>query len=318
MRSRAHVPLKLWSCIVALVVLAAVATGCGDDASEAGSGEKTFKIGVVTPGAGIEFWRRLAEGAEQGDAKLDDVEVLLAEGADSPNFERMIPEVESLMTREVDALVVPGGPQLLPVLKRAQAEDIPVVLTATGLPEFPDAVTTVITDNLKGGEQAGEFIAEKLGGKGEIAILDIARGTYPLLDLRADGVKKALEGTDIKVVAQLDTNCETAKGVSASENILTSHPNLSGFFGACGAAILGAEQALKGQPALTVGYDALEPEVKAVLAGKQDATVAQFPEEIGREGVEAARKALLGQDVPKEILTRTELVTKENAKEFLP
>lgn len=327
MKSRAHVPLRLLACLVAVVMLAAVAAGCGDSDSGStsdtagdtggGSSGKKFKIGFVTPGADAEFWQTIAKGADEAAAKYDDIEVIKATGPDSTKFEQMIPEIESLMTRGVDALVVPGGPQLLPVLKRAAAENIPVVLTATGLPEFPDAVTTVITDNLKGGQQAGEYMVKKLGGKGEVAILDIARGTYPLLDLRADGVKKAFEGTDIKVVAQINTNCETAKAVSVSENILTSHPNLAGFFGACGAAILGAEQALKGADAVTVGYDALVPEVKNVQAGKQDATVAQFPADIGRSGVEAARKSLLGEEVPKEILAPTELVTKENAEEFL-
>jgi ribose transport system substrate-binding protein len=44
-----------------------------------------------------------------------------------------------------------------------------------------------------------------------------------------------------------------------------------------------------------------------------EATVAQFPDEMGRLAVETAVKVLKGESVPPDIVVRIGLVTKENA-----
>ena len=59
-----------------------------------------------------------------------------------------------------------------------------------------------------------------------------------------------------------------------------------------------------------VGYDAVEDAKKAIADGTMVASVAQFPSEMGRVGVESADKLLKGQSVPAEQLVRIDLVTK--------
>ena len=50
---------------------------------------------------------------------------------------------------------------------------------------------------------------------------------------------------------------------------------------------------------------------KAIADGTIVASVAQFPSEMGRVGVESADKLLKGQPVPAEQLVRIDLVTKD-------
>jgi ABC-type sugar transport system substrate-binding protein len=66
-----------------------------------------------------------------------------------------------------------------------------------------------------------------------------------------------------------------------------------------------------------VGFDAGREAVRAVLDGRMDAVVAQFPERIGERAIQEAIKAARGQPVEKFVDIGTGLVTRENAHEFL-
>ena len=58
----------------------------------------------------------------------------------------------------------------------------------------PDAVAA--TNNVKGGEAAGEYIKSQLKSGDTIGLLEAVRGAN--LDQRIDGVKAALEGTGVE------------------------------------------------------------------------------------------------------------------------
>jgi ribose transport system substrate-binding protein len=64
-----------------------------------------------------------------------------------------------------------------------------------------------------------------------------------------------------------------------------------------------------------LGFDAVEDARRALTAGTMDATVAQYPDEMGRIAVETAAKVLRGEAVEPEIVVRIGLVTKENANQ---
>ena len=60
-----------------------------------------------------------------------------------------------------------------------------------------------------------------------------------------------------------------------------------------------------------VGFDALDDAKKAIAAGTMDASVAQFPAEMGRVAVESAVKVMRGETLPAEVKVKLELVTKD-------
>jgi ABC-type sugar transport system substrate-binding protein len=278
-------------------------------------------IGFVYPGPDDEFWLNTARGASAEGQRVGNVKVISGAGAASANFADMIPVVESMLTRGVDAIIAPGGPQLLPVLKRATSQGIPVILYATGLPQLKNAKSTIITNNFQGGIEAGNYLKKLLRGSGTLGILDIERGTYPLLDQRAAGVLQAIKGSHIRVVGDLNTQCDVATAVSVAENMLTRTPNLNAFFGACAQAALGAVQALKTAPkgghVVTVGFDGKRAEFSSILAGSETATIAQQPARMGALAVQIATQVLRGMRVPAQINVATSLVTKQTAASFL-
>ena len=74
---------------------------------------------------------------------------------------------------------------------------------------------------------------------------------------------------------------------------------------------LGAQRALQaaGKDILLVGFDGTDEGIKAVQAGKMDATIAQQPSLIGSLGVEVANKLLKGEDVDKTTDVPLKLIT---------
>jgi len=62
-----------------------------------------------------------------------------------------------------------------------------------------------------------------------------------------------------------------------------------------------------------LGFDAIDDARRAITDGKMTATVAQYPDEMGRAAIEAAVKAMKGESVPPDIGVRIGLITKDNA-----
>jgi ribose transport system substrate-binding protein len=61
-----------------------------------------------------------------------------------------------------------------------------------------------------------------------------------------------------------------------------------------------------------VGFDALDDAKKAIAGGSMDASVAQFPAEMGRVAVESAVKVIRGEKLPPNTMVKLEMVTKDS------
>jgi ribose transport system substrate-binding protein len=62
-----------------------------------------------------------------------------------------------------------------------------------------------------------------------------------------------------------------------------------------------------------VGFDALDDAKKAIAAGTMEATVAQFPYDMGRAAIESAVKVIAGEKLPADIMVKLDMVTSDNA-----
>ncbi len=189
------------------------------------------------------------------------------------------------------------------------------------LPRARKKKTAVVsTNNYKGGTLAGQYLATKLKAGDTLGILQGVPGV-PALDDRVNGMLAGLgaKKSQIKVVSNLETDCDQTKGASAAQTMLTANKNLTAIYSACGPPALGAIQSIKNAGIecggiILVGFDGLADEVKAVKAGCESATVAQHPTKIGSLGIATLYSAVLGKKVLKKVDTGTSLITKANAK----
>lgn len=309
---------RLALALVALLSLSIAACG-GEDEQAATGGAETVKVGVVLKTFN-DFFSAMKTGIDKMPKEGIDVLGVEAPG-DGVEAQPQINAIQNMVARGADALVVsPVGAQVQPTLEQAINQGVKVVMVNEDLPDLAGKSSVVITDNLKGGELAGKYIKEQLNGKGKLAIMSGIPGVQAL-DQRVDGVLNQIKGTQIEVVTTLRTDCDQTKGVNVMQSIGSTAPDVDAIYAACGPPILGGIQALKKNDPFTkdpllVGFDALPDEARAILAGDETASVAQFPQKMGTIGVETAAKAARGEQVPARIDTGTQIVTKDNAQKF--
>lgn len=304
----------LTACCLAVAALA----GCSRP-------EKTRKLDIVlvTKALDSEFWQRLKAGAEQ--AAREDPEVRLAVLAPEReiNIDQQVAILEDQILKRVAALAVaPAGvAEILPVLDKARAAGIPVLIVDTDIP-WPHRAGFVGIDNRLGGRMAAEFILRATGGRGKVAVIRGVLGVATQEDRVAGFLDVVRQAPGLQFVGAQPANSERALGMTVMENLLTRHPDLRALFATNDQMALGAMEAIAARnltgKIVLVGFDAGREAVRAVMEGRMDAVVAQFPDRIGHRAIQEAIKAARGRPVEKFVDIGTGLVTRENAHEFLP
>ena len=264
------------------------------------------RIGLVISTQNNPFFVTLKEGAEAKAKELGH-DLIVLDSQDNPAKE--LGNVEDLLVKGVDVLLInpTDSDAVVSSVKAANRSKIPVV-TLDRAANGGNVVSHVASDNVLGGEMAGNFIVEKLGGKGKVVELEGIPGTTAARD-RGTGFNKAAAGK-LEVVAKQAADFDRTKGLNVMENILQAQPEIQAVFAHNDEMALGALKAIEasGRDIFVVGFDATDDAVAAVKEGKLAATVAQKPAEIGAIGVEVADKIVKKQAVEKNVPVALELV----------
>jgi ribose transport system substrate-binding protein len=287
-----------------------------------GSKSQTLDIALVTKALDSEWWQRVKAGAEAAAKSHPGVRLAVLAPEREVNIDQQVSILEDQITKRVAALAVAptGAAELIPVLDRARAAGIPVVIFDTDI-NWASKLSYVGSDNHRAGRIAGEYIVRLLGSKGKVAVIRGILGVMTHED-RVAGFREAIrDAPGIECVTVQPANSERALAMSVMENLLTRYPDLRAVFASNDQMALGAVEAiaarnLTGKIAV-IGVDATREAVRAVEAGRLAGDVAMYPEMLGRNAVEAALKAARGEPIEKKIDVGEALVTKENAAEFL-
>ena len=280
------------------------------------------RIVIVTKALDSEFWQTLKSGAEEAARQHPDVELSVLAPEREINIDQQVSILEDQILKKVSAIaVVPGGvAEVTPVLDKAKAAGIPVLIVDNDTP-WPGKLSYIGTDNRLGGKLAGDYIVKLLGGRGKVAVIRGILGVSSHDDRVAGFQQAVAQAPGIQVVTIQPANSERASALTVMENILTSNPELNAVFVTSDQMTLGATEGVAAQhmtgKVLVVGFDAGKEAVRGVKSGAISAVIAQYPANMGKQAVEAAIKAIQGEPIAKVIDTGTALVTKENADEFL-
>ncbi|SDZ03722.1 ribose ABC transporter substrate-binding protein RbsB [Tindallia californiensis] len=304
-----------------LVLLLGVLAGCGGDTAEEAPEvdveveqevdtveEATGDIGLVISTLNNPFFVSLEEGAEEAAQALGYNLIVLDSRDDSA---QELSNVEDLVQQEVAAILINpvDSDAVESAIQMANEANIPVI-TLDRSAEGGEVVAHVASDNVAGGEMAGQFIVEQLAGEGNVVELEGVPGASAARD-RGAGFNAAVEGTDIEVVARQTANFNREEGLSVMENILEAEETIDAVFAHNDEMALGALQAIEasGREIMVVGFDATDDAQAAVAEGQMAATVAQQPELIGSLGIETAVALLAGEEVESYIPVALELIT---------
>lgn len=298
---------KILSLILVTAMALGVLAGCAD---EEGSETEGKKIGLVISTLNNPFFVDLEAGAKEKADELGATLITLDSQDDSATE---MSNMEDLINQEVDLILInpTDSDAVQSAVEAANTAGIPVITLDRGA-NGGEVIAHIASDNVAGGVLAGEFIVEQLGGEGKVVELEGIPGASAARD-RGEGFNKALEGTNIEVVAKQTANFDRAEGLSVMENILQAQTEIDAVFAHNDEMALGALEAIKasGRDILVVGFDATADAKAAVEEGTMAATVEQLPKMIGSLGVETAMKVIDGETVEKTIPVDLQLVIKE-------
>jgi ribose transport system substrate-binding protein len=240
------------------------------------------------------------------------------------DVEKQMQIVENMIQTGIQALAITpsGSREIVAALVKARDANVPVIVVDTRVDEkaAADAGITLGTfvgsDNYEGGRLAGGYMVKATGGKARVAILEGIPG-HETGDSRLRGFRDAVkDAPGITIVASQPANWERDQGFNVFQNLMQAHPDLDAVFAASDLMALGAIEAIaaggKTGKIRVVGFDALDDAKQAIAAGTMEASVAQFPFEMGKAAVESAVKLIRKEAVPADTMVRLEMVTKES------
>ena len=247
------------------------------------------------------FYNELAKAiTAEAEAKNVSVEISIA----NQDLNKQLADIEDFIVKGVDVIIMSpvDSKGALAAVARAKAAGIKVITVDVPV-KGTEVASYIGTDNYAGGVMAGELMAEQLGGKGEVAIID-----YPLVQSvvnRVNGFKEAIaKHPDIQIVS-IQTGITRAEALAVAQNMLQANPDIDGIFGFGDDAALAAAVAVKSSgltgKVRVIGFDGMPEAIKAVDSDPDFVgVIQQFPDQMGKLAIETAIKLQAGEDVPAE------------------
>ena len=266
-------------------------------------------IAMVVSTLNNPFFVTMKEGAE-AKAKTLGYELIVLDSQNDPSKE--LANVEDLTVRGVKAILInpTDSDAVSNAIRMANRADIPVLTLDRGASRGK-VVSHIASDNVAGGEMAGQYIADTVGANAKVIQLEGIAGTSAARE-RGKGFMQAVAKNKMDLLGSQPADFDRTKGLNVMENMLAANPNAQAVFAQNDEMALGALRAVQasGKDVLIVGFDGTKDGIAAVNRGILGATIAQQPALIGSLGVEAADKVLKGQSVDKSIAVPLKVITK--------
>jgi len=282
---------------------------------------KKPRIVFVTNNAS-DFWTIARKGTEKAQAELPNVKIEFQINPDGSAAGQQ---------RLVDDLLATGiaGMAISPVDPKNQTQMInraaDQALVFTQDSDAPDSrrACYIGTDNEAAGSQAGELVKEALPGGGQIMVFVGMIDAQNAQD-RYRGLKKALEGSNIKIINILTDETDRVRAKSNAATTLINYPDIAGMVGLWsynGPAILSAvKEAGKIGKVKIVSFDEEDETLAGVKDGAIYATVVQQPFEFGYQSMIKLAKAIGGDksNIPpsKLDIVPTLMIKKDGVEDF--
>jgi ribose transport system substrate-binding protein len=307
----------------ALLALAIILIGCGKPQSGAptppdggpsesppatGAADSKGTIGYSALTLTNPFFKVIADNMQAAAAEQG-YDMLLVSG--DRDAKKQADQIDDFIVKQVAAIVLnPCDTQAIgPAIKRANDAGIPVFtndLAYTG--SEGKVICHIATDNLQGGQLAGDAMVKLLGeAGGKVGILDFPQAESCQLRVKGfmekvDAHNAAKPGAQIDVVSKLDGGGVRDEGFKAAKDMIEANPDLSALFSINDPSALGAYEAFKAAGKVDqvkiIAFDGQLIGKQAILEGKIVCDPIQFPDRIGKETVAMIFKHFAGEELP--------------------
>lgn len=213
--------------------------------------DQPFTIGISNPFISSEYRTQMIQELIDTNKEYLDQGItteLVIESADT-DVAGQLQQLQNLISKDVDAILVnPGDVNALnATLQEAVSQGILVISVDQEL-NSPN-VYNVGIDQKEWAKTSAQWLADKLGGKGNIVVLEGIPG-HPANVARMSGFEEVMgQYPDIKVLGRDTGNWDEATGQQVMSNFLASFPNIDGYWTQDGMAIGAMQAVLAASPA---------------------------------------------------------------------
>ncbi|TNC29584.1 substrate-binding domain-containing protein [Amycolatopsis alkalitolerans] len=231
-------------------------------------------------------------------------------------------QMEQMINAGVKAIIIVPvqADSLGPQIAEAKAKHIPVIAVNTTLSDESGLAATVLPDDVGAGAQEMGMMADKLGGKGNIVVLQGPLGSSPELN-RTKGIQNVLaKYPGIRVLAKDTADWKRDEAVSKIKNWLSSFGDqINGIVSENDDMGIGAVQALKeaGKKIPVVGIDGIEDGLRAVQSGDFIGSSLQHGRVELAEGLAVAKNIVDGKPVKKQYSYVMPAITQADVATYL-
>ncbi len=300
------------------VLAAMLLASCGSHGPEPGaSGQVT--IGVSLMNLSNEFIVMLNRTLETKSRNLG---VRLIVNDAQRSADRQVQQVENFVAQKVDAIILnPCEVEASsPAVDQAMAAGIPIVNVNSETRSAPTAF--VGSRDEESARLAMEYIAKRLGGKGNIVMMHGFMGQAAQIKRDAGARQVLSKYPDLKLIADQTAEWDRAKAMTLMENWIQAYgPKINAVFAQNDEMAMGAlsalEQANLKDKIVVVGVDSIADALHAVKDGRLDATVFQDAKGQAAAALETAVAIVRKQPFEKQKYIPFQLVTKDNVAQFL-
>jgi inositol transport system substrate-binding protein len=319
--------VKKINLVVVSIILVALLAACAAPAAQptqppaSGSGsDEKITIGVTM--LFDDLWlTTLRDAMTEYAATQPNVELVMVDSKE--DVATQLAQVENFVTQKVDAIVViPANTDAAdPMTKAAQDAGIPLVYVNRIPSNLPEGVSYVGSDSIQAGIMQAEWLAEKLGGKGNVVIMN-GNLAQEAAQKRTEGEKQVFaKFPDIKIIKEDTGNWSRDQGLALMENWLASGDQIDAVASNNDEMAIGAIQAIdaagKLGEILVGGVDASPDALQEMDKGRLDVTVFQNAKGQGEGGIKVAIALAKGEKVDQITWVPFELVTPENYKNYM-
>lgn len=305
--------------LVGVALLALPLAACSSSGDAGGEGDDPVagaKIAIAGPQSGDPYYLQVACGAQAAGEKLG-MDVGELQAPQNQNQAQLTTIVQNLLTSSPKALIyTPADPVAgaLPV-QNAIADGVTVIDVDAKLDDEAVYDSFVASDHYEGAKEITVYLAESIGGKGQIAAIG-SLATNPITQARIKGFEDALKDyPDIEVVSTEYPEISADIIQANAAATLVKYPDLKAFYttnylNSTGAAVALRNADLVGDVKM-VSWDAGEANVQLLQEGVLQATVAQQPYKMGELAIEQIAKSLRGETVDKTVAAPVSILTSE-------
>ena len=308
--------------------------GCGKSDSGAGAGAaagstgQPLTLGVAFETLQTEYW---VAGYEAIKAEAGARGYRIVEAVADNDANRQFEQVRSFITRKVDGIIlVPkDASTCLPMIKAANAANIPIVLFNRPAAKSDAKSVAVVADNVALTKATVEYLVGQANATGRKVRAMVLIGDLGDINAvgRRDGFDAAIKaaGDSVEVVARVPTEWNQEKAQAGVVNALQAHPDVGLIFTSSDFLLPGIVSALKGagkyhrvgEPGhvLLGGFDGDATAWQMLKDGYLDATGVQDVYFEARQSVQAIEHLRAGKSVAELILDPGFVIHQGNSKD---